>query len=105
MNKRYFNRADLKSGMLVEYSGQLCLVIESTYGLCVSGKTCWCPVEEMDTSLLTKVYDLTFPRDVRKLEVGERTLIWESAPSTVEVSLYEIAKKFGVSVEQLRIKD
>lgn len=103
--RKYFNRADLKSGMLVEYNGQLCLVIESISGLCISGETCWCPVEKMDMSSLTKVYDCAFPRDAHKLEAEDRTLIWESTSSIVEVSLCEIAKKFGVSIEQLRIKD
>lgn len=96
--------SDLKSGMLIEYNGQLCLVIESTSGLCISGKICWCPVEQMDMASLTKVYGRAFPRDAHKLEVNDRELIWEGVP-TLEVSLCEIAEKFGVSIEHLRIKD
>ena len=36
MNKKYLRKEDIKSGMLVEYCGELCLVVGSTSGLCIS---------------------------------------------------------------------
>lgn len=37
MNKKYLRKEDIKSGMLVEYCGELCLVVGSTSGLCLCG--------------------------------------------------------------------
>ena len=45
MNKKYLRKEDIKSGMLVEYCGELCLVVGSTSGLCLCGVDHWCPVD------------------------------------------------------------
>ena len=104
MNKKYLRREDIKSGMLVEYRGELCLVVGSTSGLCLCGVDHWCPVEDVEMWRITRVYDCTHPRDARKLEIGDRQLVWEGKP-IVELTLEEIADRLFIPVEQLRIKD
>ena len=104
MNKKYLRKEDIKSGMLVEYCGELCLVVGSTSGLCLCGVDHWCPVEDVEMWRITRVYDRTYPRDARKLEIGDRQLVWEGKP-VVELTLEEIAGRLFIPVEQLRIKD
>lgn len=65
MNKKYLRREDIKSGMLVEYRGELCLVVGSTSGLCLCGINHWCPLDDAEMWRITKVYDRTHPRDAR----------------------------------------
>lgn len=48
MNKKYLRKEDIKSGMLVEYCGELCLVVGSTSGLCLCGIDHWCPLEDVE---------------------------------------------------------
>mgnify|MGYP000771241922 FL=1 len=86
MNKKYLRKEDIKSGMLVEYCGELCLVVGSTSGLCLCGVDHWCPVEDVEMWRITRVYDRTHPRDARKLEIGDRQLVWEGKP-VVELTL------------------
>lgn len=104
MNKKYLRREDIKSGMLVEYRGELCLVVGSTSGLCLCGINHWCPLDDAEMWRITKVYDRTHPRDARKLEIGDRQLVWEGKP-VVELTLEEIADRLFIPVDQLRIKD
>ena len=82
MNKKYLRKEDIKSGMLVEYCGELCLVVGSTSGLCLCGVDHWCPVEDVEMWRITRVYDRTHPRDARKLEIGDRQLVWEGKPDS-----------------------
>lgn len=105
MNKKYLRREDIKSGMLVEYRGELCLVVGSTSGLCLCGINHWCPLDDAEMWRITKVYDRTHPRDARKLEIGDRQLVWEGRSIVVELTLQEIADRLCIPVEQLRIKD
>lgn len=62
------------------------------------------PVEDVEMWRITRVYDRTHPRDARKLEIGDRQLVWEGKP-VVELTLEEIADRLFIPVEQLRIKD
>lgn len=105
MNKKYLRREDIKSGMLVEYRGELCLVVGSTSGLCLCGINHWCPLDDAEMWRITKVYDRTHPRDARNLEIGDRQLVWEGRSIVVELTLQEIADRLCIPVEQLRIKD
>lgn len=104
MNKKYLRKEDLKSGMLVEYYDELCLVIGSTNGLCLCGMDHWCPLDDVEMWRITKVYDCTYPRDARKLEIGDRQLVWEGKP-IIELTLKEVADRLYIPVEQLKIKD
>lgn len=103
----------LKTGYLIETKNRegkvnRCLILpHEKYGLVASGPDEWFPLKDYNPKYhnIIAVWGLsdTISR-AYKLEILERPLIWE-APEVFEVTLSQIADKFNIPVESLRIKD
>lgn len=106
-------KSDLKPGMVVEYAnGVRRLVIEFNDELVLLGYMGWntlmhytsnleCPNDKDFT--INKIYQ---PQIILGLDTLLKTVhpcIWER-PKSVELTMEEIAEKFGINVEQLKIK-
>lgn len=116
IEENMFTKDDLKTGMIVEYkSGEKRLVIRDGIDILTSGDDGWTSLDNYNetlescsgTTTIVKVYEgyttdkagtvdskLNYPGD----------LIWER-PAKVELTLEQIAEKFNIPVDSLRIKD
>lgn len=105
-------KSDLKPGMVIEYAnGERRLVIEFNNKLALLGDVGWDNLTNHTSDLecvitknctINKVYK---PQDIRGLSFLlkiEHPCIWER--KSVELTMEEIAEKFGINVEQLKIK-
>lgn len=100
--KEEFTKEDLKPGMLVEYDGRLCLVCNSRDGLCLKGED-WSKLLDDSLDLVTKIWGFSIPILSNSLSVAYRKLLYEKKIEKV-LTMQEIADKFNIPVEQLRIK-
>lgn len=113
-------RSGLKTGMIVEKrNGELGFVLLGTSnGDIIASDNGnkfgdWCPIEaNYDEGLMyrddddrhndiVKIYDGGTNKDYLTME--SKLLVWERK-EPIEITLDEIAKKFGVDVKQLKIK-
>lgn len=106
-------KSDLKPGMVVEYAnGVRRLVIEFNDELVLLGNNNWgdlkgysedleCPVNEDFT--IDKVYKPWCMLGLNSMLEDTHPCIWYRSKS-VELTIEEIAEKFGINVEQLKIK-
>lgn len=111
-----FTKSDLKPGMVVEYrNGDRRIILETEKELILSGNYGCSVLSSYSQNLLkigsnlnldiVKVY---FIKDSKSLEsilnLSNLKLIWERK-ETVELTLQQIADKFNVPVENIKIKD
>lgn len=110
-----FTIEDIKPGMIVEVKNTItntycnCMIIPTVWGLCLSGVTEWEPLSDFEHNLqkdylvINKVYGLSkCSKDAYRILLENRDLLWER-PEEVVITMDEIAKKFGVPVEQIKI--
>jgi hypothetical protein len=101
----------LRSGMIVEYvSGERRLVTDLMGRLVLISEDGFQPLSDYNEDLIIDACPYT---TINKVGVSEpyclevmltrATIIWER-PKEVELTMEEIAEKFNISVEQLRIK-
>lgn len=110
-----FTKADLKPGMVVEYNqGDKRLVLKANENLFLAGIHSICSLNDFDNNLvyvndsmltINKIYTIKDTSSIDNILNGcDLELIWER-PQTVELTLQEIAEKFNVPVETIRIKE
>ena len=97
----------LKPGYVVEYDdGDQYVIIQDVHGNVFGtqlGKTNqWAPLKILDR--IVSVYQINKPTNLHWVDVNSSavTKVWER--KEVELTMQEIADKFGIPVEQLRIK-
>ena len=105
-------KSDLKPGMVVEYaSGEKRLVVTINNALYLISRASFADVESFNDDLtcsnnpdinIVKIY---LPREAASLSAlfECKNCIWERQKETV-LTIQEIADKFGIPVEQIRIK-
>lgn len=105
-------KSDLKPGMVVEYaSGEKRLVVTINNELCLISRASFADVKSFNDDLtctsdpninIVKIY---LPREAASLSAlfECKNCIWERQKETV-LTMQEIADKFGIPVEQLKIK-
>lgn len=106
-------KSDLKPGMVVEYAnGKRRLVIEFCDKLVLLGNNNWGDLAILSEDLvclfnedftIDKVYKPGYMSGLNSMLTSEQLCIWER-PKSVELTMEEIAEKFGINVEQLKIK-
>lgn len=104
-------KSELKPGMVVEYAnGERRPVIEFRDKLVLLGEDIWADLACHDSDLeclyakeftINKVYAPLYMLGLVSLLKDEHPCIWERS---VELTMEEIAEKFGINVEQLKIK-
>lgn len=113
--EKNFTRDDLKVGMVVELRRYgMAMVCETSGGeLCLSGPDMWFPVSFLsgdmkydDNCDVVKVWNKSnYPRCACIVSKEDRDLLYERKESkTFELTIEDIAKKFGVEPENIRIK-
>lgn len=105
-------KSDLKPGMVIEYAnGERRLVVEFRDKLVLLGDDSWCDLASHNSDLecfntkdytINKIYQPLYMLGLVSLLKDEHPCIWER--KSVELTMEEIAEKFGISVEQLKIK-
>ena len=111
-------KSDLKVGMVVERrNGVKMLVMETpSVGRFLSNNDIWCPLTDYTETLeyrnLSKSFDIVKVYKGAKYGFGFNYLIdfaedviWEREKPKTELTLEQIAEKFNIPVESLRIKD
>ena len=100
----------LKPGYVVEYDDGARFVITqdvhgNNFGLQIGASIMW------DSSLgrlddIVKVYQIDRPGALHKTFIHDShlTLVWEKPKEEVELTMQQIADKFGIDVDQLKIK-
>ena len=112
-----FAKSDIKVGYVVEHTnGELAIIsVHADSKMCVA-KSVFTVFDEINDDLtgigfdgkygINKVYgysnSIFKPFEISKTN---RELLWERKPETVELTLAQIADKFGVPVESLRVKE
>lgn len=106
-------KPDLKPGMVVEYAnGKRRLVIEFNNQLALLGNDNWGDLELISEDLeflanedftINKVYNPGYMQGLNSMLESSHPCIWER-PKSVELTMEDIAEKFGINVEQLKIK-
>lgn len=105
-------KSDLKPGMVVEYAnGKRRLVIEFNDELVLLGDDGWGNLDDFSENLerlnenftINKIYKPQFMTGLDSMLNSAYNCIWERSKS-VELTMEEIAEKFGINVEQLKIK-
>ena len=98
----------LKPGYVVEYDDGLRLVITqdvhgNNFGLQIGGAIMWADFSQLDG--IIKVYQINKPGALHKTYTYDTylTLVWEK-PKEVELTMQQIADRFGIDVTQLKIK-
>ena len=98
----------LKPGYVVEYGDSTKFVITqdvhgNNFGLQLGTAIMWSSLDALDS--IVKVYQIDRPGALHKTfdQDTRLTLVWEK-PKEVELTMQEIADKFGISVDQLKIK-
>lgn len=97
----------LKPGYVVEYEEGNKFVITqdvhgNMFGIQLGEALLWSSLTDLDS--ITKVYQIDKPGCLHKLHGGNHylTLVWEK--KEVELTMQQIADKFGIDVNQLKIK-
>jgi hypothetical protein len=97
----------LKPGYVVEYDdGVRCILTQdvhgNVFGVEIHNDQCWATLT--DLSHIVAVYQITSPSNLhyRALFDSSTKKIWER--KEVELTMQEIADKFGIDVNQLKIK-
>lgn len=105
-------KSDLKPGMVVEYAnGDRRLVIEFNNELVLLSNCSWGNLKDYSEDLkssgenfnIDKIYKPQFMTGLDSMLKGVYNCIWER-PKSIELTMEEIAEKFGINVEQLKIK-
>ena len=111
-------KSDLKVGMVIERrNGSKMLVIETpSVGKFLSNYNSWCPFSDYAETLEYRGSNARF--DIVKVYKGAKygfslntllecpgEVIWEREKPKTELTLEQIAEKFNIPVESLRIKD
>lgn len=106
-------KSDLKPGMVVEYAnGGRRLVIEFNDELFLLSNNSWADLMHYNSDLecsynkdftINKVYNPGYMQGLNSMLEDIHFCIWER-PKSVELTMEEIAEKFGINVEQLKIK-
>ncbi len=105
-------KSDLKPGMVIEYAnGERRLVIEFNDELFFLGNYGWGRLKDYPEDLenfnrnfsIDKIYKPRFMTGLDSMLKDVYNCIWER-PKSVELTMEEIAEKFGIDVEQLKIK-
>lgn len=98
----------LKPGYVVEHTNGVKFVITqdvhgNNFGLQLEKANLWSSLT--DLTLIDKVYQINKPGDLHEICIQEHylTLVWER-PKEVELTMQQIADKFGIDVKNLRIK-
>lgn len=98
----------LKPGYVVEYDDGSKFVITqdvhgNNFGLQIGASIMWDSLELLDG--IVKVYQINRPGALHKTFIYDThlTLVWEK-PKEVELTMQQIADKFGIDVNQLKIK-
>lgn len=111
------NKEDLKVGYVVEVKSNneqfngLCIVIEGTNGLGISGENYYSEISYFNDDLtsnifnsstkITKVYSKTYIRNAYKVSTEDRKLLWEREESK-EMTIAEIEKELGYKVKVIK---
>ena len=97
----------LKPGYIVEYNGHRCFAIVQDvrgnfFGLGVNGETGWSDLKS--SHLITRIYSICAPMTLHDSGCFHdfTSVVWER--KEVELTMQEIADKFGIDVNQLKIK-
>lgn len=98
----------LKPGYVVEYEEGNKFVITqdvhgNMFGIQLGNADLWSSLTALDS--ITKVYQIDKPGCLHKRSIANNslTLVWEK-PKEVELTMQQIADKFGIDVNQLKIK-
>lgn len=98
----------LKPGYVVEYDDGSRFVITqdvhgNNFGLQIGASIMWDSLDILD--YIVKVYQIDRPGALHKTFIHDShlTLVWEK-PKEVELTMQQIADKFGIDVNQLKIK-
>ena len=98
----------LKPGYVVEYEDGNKFVITqdvhgNNFGLQLGYATMWDSLEMLDG--IVKVYQINYPGALHQTHKHDThlTLVWEK-PEEIELTMQQIADKFGIDVNQLKIK-
>lgn len=98
----------LKPGYVVEYDDGSRFVITqdihgNNFGLQLGAAIMWASLDALNS--IVKVYQIDRPGALHKTFIYDThlTLVWEK-PKEVELTMQEIADKFGINVSQLKIK-
>lgn len=100
----------LKPGYVVEYDdGTRCVLTQDVHGTIFGiqiGNTSMWAGPHPTWEGVAAVYQINEPGNLHNKDKWEDRLtkVWEREPEVVEVTMDEIAKKFGCNVEQLKIK-
>lgn len=105
-------KSDLKPGMVIEYAnGERRLVVEFHDTLALLSNNSWGDLENISEGLecsinkdftINKVYEPWSMLGLSSMLKCVHPCIWER--KSVELTMEEIAEKFGINVEQLKIK-
>lgn len=97
----------LKPGYVIEHDDGFKFVIAqdvhgNNFGLQIGRSDTWSSLQNL--KLITKVYQIDSPGALHTIHLQDRylTLVWER--ESVELTMQEIADKFRIDVNQLRIK-
>lgn len=98
----------LKSGYVIEYDDGSRFVITqdvhgNNFGLQIGASILWDSLETLEG--IVKVYQIDRPGALHKTFIHDThlTLVWEK-PKEVELTMQQIADKFGIDINQLKIK-
>lgn len=98
----------LKPGYVIEHTDGYKFVITqdvhgNNFGLQIGAAVMWDSLDILD--YIVKVYQIDRPGALHKTYVNDThlTLVWEK-PKEVELTMQQIADKFGIDVNQLKIK-
>lgn len=111
-------RSLLKPGLFVETANKnIFIVIEDEIGLLLSSTDFWIGISKYDSNLINSTSNENTINKIIKPRLGysmktymtdlaavSYNVIWERPKEIVELTMDEIADKFGISVEQLKIK-
>lgn len=98
----------LKPGYVIEQNDGLKFVITqdvhgNNFGLQIGKSTLWSSLENLE--LINRVYQINEPGALHQTCIHDYmlTLVWEK-PKEVELTMQQIADKFGIDVNELKIK-
>lgn len=98
----------LKPGYIVEYDNGTQFILSqdvhgNVFGTSLGCANSWTSLE-CGNGFIVKVYEVTHPRCYHLgINIARLPIVWEK-PKEVELTMQEIADKFGINVNQLKIK-
>ena len=113
--EKEMTKKELKTGMVVEYRNgdKRIVLLDTPIGDALIGNIGWVDLYYYTNDLrnatasgfdIVAVYEPYHKREMRSLCWNEQKCIWRRS-EVKEVTLSEIAEKFGVSVENIRVKE